>query len=89
MKKFSGSKALEGGAELSEKEPLAFEDLWEIIRPEKLKKMPRETYEVTVDDINIKMPRTAHFPDSARSWEESAWSCGVIFDDKSLFHLGH
>ena len=78
-------QSLRGGSEMSEKKPLGFKDLWTIIRPEKLKKMPRETYEVTVDNINIKMPRTAHFPDSAKSWRESAWSCGVIFDDKIFF----
>ena len=78
-------QSLRGGSEMSEQKPLGFKDLWTIIRPEKLKKMPRETYEVTVDNINIKMPRTAHFPDSAKSWRESAWSCGVIFDDKIFF----
>ena len=31
------------------------------------------------------MPRTMHFPDSARSWQDCAWSCGIILDNKVFF----
>ena len=78
-------QSLRGGAELSEREPLTFKELWHTIRPRKLKGYPRETFEANVGSINIKMPRTMHFPDSATSWRGCAWSCGAIIDDRVFF----
>jgi L-ascorbate metabolism protein UlaG (beta-lactamase superfamily) len=78
-------QSLRGGSELSEKEPMGFQDLWNVIRPARLKGYPRETFEANVGGINIKMPRTMHFPDSAKSWRGCAWSCAVIIDDRILF----
>lgn len=78
-------QSLRGGSELSEKEPMGFQDLWNVIRPMRLKGYPRETFEANVGGINIKMPRTMHFPDSAKSWRGCAWSCAVIIDDRILF----
>ena len=77
--------SLRGGSEQSEREPLGFADLWDTNRPEKLRNYPRDTYEANVGSINIKMPRTLHFPDSASSWQDCAWSCGVIIDDRVLY----
>ncbi|HAK51871.1 MAG TPA: hypothetical protein DCM54_08215 [Gammaproteobacteria bacterium] len=79
------NESLKGGSERSEATPLTFEDLWEIQRPTLRKDMPRETWETTIGDINIKLPRTKHFPDTASSWKDSAWSCAVIIDDRVLF----
>jgi len=78
-------QSLRGGSEMSESTPLTFEDLWEPIRPVLVRDAPRETWETTIGDINIKMPRTKHFPDDSPSWKESQWSCGVIIDDRILF----
>jgi ribonuclease BN (tRNA processing enzyme) len=78
-------QSLRGGSELSEKTVLTFQDLWQTSRPKKLKGYPRETWETDIGGINIKMPRTMHFPDSATSWKHSAWSCAVIIDDRILF----
>ena len=78
-------QSLRGGSEQSEREPLGFADLWDTNRPEKLRNYPRDTYEANVGSINIKMPRTLHFPDSASSWQDCAWSCGVIIDDRVLY----
>ena len=78
-------QSLRGGSELSEGKPLGFRDLWKVIRPKKLEGYPRETFEVDLGDINIKMPRTLHFPDSAMSWQECAWSCAVIIDERIMF----
>ncbi len=78
-------QSLRGGSELSEKEPLAFRDLWNVIKPKKLKDFPRETFEADIGSINLKLPRTMHFPDSAKSWRGCAWSCAVIVDDRILF----
>jgi ribonuclease BN (tRNA processing enzyme) len=78
-------QSLRGGSERSEKELLTFGDLWNTQRPKKLGGYPRETFETNVGNINIKMPRTLHFPDSATSWRQCAWSCGVIIDDRIFF----
>ena len=78
-------QSLRGGSERSEHEPLTFADLWRTTRPKKLKGYPRETFEANIGSINIKMPRTLHFPDSATSWQDCAWSCAVIIDEQILF----
>jgi L-ascorbate metabolism protein UlaG (beta-lactamase superfamily) len=78
-------QSLRGGSAPSEARCLAFEDLWDIIRPRKLKGYPRETWEADVGGINVKMPRTKHVPDSAKSWRDSHWSCGVIIDNRILY----
>lgn len=78
-------QSLRGGSEMSESAPLSFEDLWDVIRPIKVANAPRETWQAMVGDINIKMPRTMHYPDDAPSWKECQWSCGVIIDDRILY----
>jgi ribonuclease BN (tRNA processing enzyme) len=78
-------QSLRGGSEKSEAIDLAFEDLWNVVRPSKLKNYPRETWEANIGSINVKMPRTKHFPDSAKSWRDSFWSCCVIIDNKILY----
>ncbi|MBT6892505.1 MAG: MBL fold metallo-hydrolase [Pseudomonadales bacterium] len=78
-------QSLRGGSEISENGQLLFGDFWNTQRPKKLSGYPRETFETNVGDINIKMPRTLHFPDKATSWRVCAWSCGVIIDDRIFF----
>ena len=78
-------QSLRGGAEASEAIPLKFKDLWEIVRPRKLKAFSRDTFEAEFGGINLKLFRTKHFPDSAPSWRTSAWSCGVLIDERILF----
>ena len=78
-------QSLRGGSERSEAKNLTFTDLWSVVRPKKLKSFPRETWEANIGSINVKMPRTMHFPDSARSWRGCAWSCAVIIDDRILY----
>lgn len=78
-------QSLRGGSEMSEGSKLVFEDLWNIIRPCSLDNYPRETWEADIGSINVKMPRTKHYPDDAKSWRDCQWSCGVIIDDKILF----
>jgi ribonuclease BN (tRNA processing enzyme) len=46
---------------------------------------PRETWEYQLGSLNIKFPRTKHFPDNATSWQDSFWSCGLILDERVLF----
>ena len=78
-------QSLRGGSEKSEAAPLGFRDLWQVLRPEKLQGYPRETWEANVGSINVKMPRTLHYPDTAKTWDDCAWSCAVIIDDRILF----
>lgn len=80
--------SLRGGAAYSEVhdgKPLGFRDYWNVLRPRLMEGMPRETWEFEIGSINIKMPRTMHFPDNAESWRDSFWSCAVIFDERVLF----
>ena len=85
FEKILWEQSLRGGSERSEAQNLTFPDLWSVVRPKKLKNFPRETWEANIGSINVKMPRTMHFPDSASSWRACAWSCAVIIDDRILF----
>lgn len=78
-------QSLRGGTASSERAQLGFSDFWNVIRPRQLTNSPRETWEADVEGINVKMPRTKHIPDSADSWEDSFWSCGIIIDDRVLY----
>lgn len=78
-------QSLRGGSEMSESTPLKFSDLWDVIRPTLVEGAPRETWEANIGSINLKLPRTMHFPDDAPSWRESHWSCGLIVDDRVLY----
>lgn len=78
-------QSLRGGTAASEGVPLGFSDFWNVIRPQRIPHSPRETWEANVGDINVKMPRTKHIPDSAKSWRDSFWSCGVIVDDRVMY----
>ncbi len=79
---------LKGGAEYNESHDdigLAFGDYWNVLRPRMLKGFPRETYEVNIGDLNIKAVRTNHYPEQATSWDDAAYSIGLILDDRILF----
>jgi hypothetical protein len=78
-------QSLRGGSEMSESTPLTFEDLWEVTRPTLVPGLKRETWESNVGGLNVKMPRTKHYPDNAPSWKESFWSVGLTIDDRILF----
>ena len=78
-------QSLRGGAEASESVPLTFPDFWNVIRPTKLKGFSRDTYQTCIGNIDLKLFRTKHFPDSAKSWRTCAWSCGILIDDRVLF----
>ncbi len=80
--------SLRGGCAYSEEKAgavLTFADFFNVIRPKWLPNYPRETLEVNLDNLNIKMFRTKHIPDNSDSWETSFWSCGIIIDDRILF----
>ncbi len=80
--------SLRGGCAFNEEKKgyvLDFGDFWHIRRPNWQPNYPRETYEIQIGSINIKMFRTMHIPDNSRTWETSFWSCGLIIDDRVMF----
>jgi ribonuclease BN (tRNA processing enzyme) len=80
--------SLRGGAEGNENhmgKQLSFKDLWNPIRPEKLKGKIRDSWHFSVGDIDINIFRTMHTPDTSVSWKDSTWSTGMIIDEKILF----
>lgn len=64
---------------------LTFEDYWNPIRPVPCGGQPRDTHEISIGSINLKLVRTRHYPQQAKSWEDSAYSVAVIMDDRILF----
>jgi ribonuclease BN (tRNA processing enzyme) len=64
---------------------LTFTDYWDVIRPEPAPGLPRNACEVAKGPINLKLIRTRHYPEQAPSWKESAYSVGLIINDKVLF----
>ncbi len=80
--------SLKGGCAYNERvknKLLSFSDLFKPLRPEKLAEDPRELYSIDINDINIKLFRTMHIPDSSKSWRDSFISYGIIIDDFILF----
>ncbi len=80
--------SLKGGAAFNERhngKDLAFEDLWNPVRPKKSGKFSRETWQTTVGAIDLTMFRTMHIPDSAAGWADSFWSFGILVDERFLF----
>ena len=64
---------------------LVFDDYFEQIVPKRLFGSPRPMWEANIGSINIKFFRTMHMPDSVPSWRESAWSTGLLIDNRILF----
>jgi ribonuclease BN (tRNA processing enzyme) len=80
--------SLKGGAsynEIRDGRTLEFSDLWDVVRPAWLPGYPRETCEVQVGSLNLKLIRTNHYPEQAESWETSYYSVGLLIDDRVLF----
>lgn len=80
--------SLKGGAAFNERSEggiLDFEDLWVPIRPTLASGFSRDTYELVHGDIKLTLFRTMHFPDSASSWQDSAYSLGMVVDDRIMF----
>ncbi|CAK0757491.1 Lactamase_B domain-containing protein [Gammaproteobacteria bacterium] len=77
--------SLKGGSGYNEVGPLNFPDLAEPIRPVWVKAQPRETYRIDLAGLQLAIYRTMHIPSSARGWENSFWSTGLLVDNKVLF----
>lgn len=82
------SESLRGGASHNERhdgQALSFSDFWETVRPQPLDGYPRDTREVQIGSINLKLVRTNHYPEQAESWKDAAYSVGLVIDDRVLF----
>ena len=80
--------SLRGGCAFNEENAndiLTFHDFFNIIRPKYLLDYRRETMEVTIGSINLKIFRTKHIPNTSNNWLGSFWSCGLIIDDRIMF----
>ena len=73
-KKILWEQSLKGGNAYSEYkngEYLGFDDYFYQIKPTLINKKPRPIYQAKVGSIDIKMFRTMHIPETAKSWKES------------------
>ena len=82
------TKSLRGGASYNEEhdgEFLSFEDFWDVVAPRRVPGGDRELCEARIGDIEIRLFRTKHIPDSAPDWNSAFASYGVIVDRRILF----
>ncbi len=88
-KKKLWDESLKGGSAYSEKRymgnRLCFEDYWNVHKLKRAYEYTRETWEADVGPINVKFPRTRHFPENVNTWKDAMWSTGVIVDERILF----
>ena len=77
--------SLRGGSAYSELPGLQFRDYWRILRPAVVADAPRETYEIDLGELNVKMFRTMHIPATATTAAESVWSTGILLDERVMF----
>jgi ribonuclease BN (tRNA processing enzyme) len=82
------SMSFRGGASFNEERAgkyLGFDDFWDLIRPRRLRGFDRELCEAHVGEIEVRLFRTMHIPDSAPDWASSFPSYGIILDRRILF----
>jgi ribonuclease BN (tRNA processing enzyme) len=88
LRKILWSMSLRGGASYNETidgRPLAFEDFWDLVTPERVPGGKRELCEARLGDLELRLFRTKHIPDSAPDWRRSFPSYGLIIDRRVLF----
>lgn len=82
------SKSLAGGAEYcedSQGQTLQLTDFFDILRPVANQTKGRKTWVYQHGPLEITLMRTRHFPDSAKSVDESQWCCGVLINRRVWF----
>lgn len=80
--------SMRGGCAYNEEDGgdlLKFTDFFDVIRPRPMPELPRYFAETDLGDLNIKIMRTKHIPDSSDNWENSFWSAAVLIDDSVFF----
>jgi ribonuclease BN (tRNA processing enzyme) len=88
LKKILWSQSLQGGAAYNEEHGgvyLGFDDFWDQVKPKPIRGADRELCEAKVGDIEVRLFRTKHIPDSTPDWKTSLPSYGVIIDRRILF----
>jgi ribonuclease BN (tRNA processing enzyme) len=88
LRKALWSMSLRGGSSFNEEKEgkyLEFEDFWDTLKPKPIRGADRELCEAHVGDIELRLFRTKHIPDSAPDWKSSYPSYGVIIDRRILF----
>ena len=88
LRKILWTMSLRGGAAYNEIHngiPLAFEDYWDAIVPEKVRGGSRELCEARIGGITVRLFRTNHIPSSASDWKNAFLSYGVVLDGRVLF----
>ncbi|BAU56742.1 hypothetical protein HH1059_00720 [Halorhodospira halochloris] len=81
-------ESLRGGCaynEVVDNRFLELEDFWQIERPCKRADLPRNAGELDLGTLNIKLIRTNHLPEQARTWQEAAYSVGILIDERIFF----
>jgi ribonuclease BN (tRNA processing enzyme) len=82
------NQSLRGGAawnELHAGKELDFDDFLIQEKPLRVRGGPRELSTVRLGDLEIHLFRTMHIPDSAKGWDDSFPSYGMVLDRKVLF----
>lgn len=64
---------------------LRLEDYWQPAQPKRRPDLPRNAAEINLGTLNVKLFRTQHIPAQAQSWQDSAYSIGVLLDDRVFF----
>ncbi len=80
--------SLKGGIafnEIDQGKNLELEDIFEIITPQLIKKEPYYIWDVTIGEINLKIFRTKHIPDSEQDRNKCFFSYGIVINQKVLF----
>jgi len=85
LEKILWNNSLKGGIAYNERESLKLSDVFNPNYPIFLSDQPRETWEVNIGEINIKLFRTKHIPDNLQSWKDAFFSYGIIVDNRVLF----
>jgi ribonuclease BN (tRNA processing enzyme) len=82
------SMSLRGGVSFSEERDgknLEFEDYWDTITPKPIKGGDRELCEARLENLDLRLFRTKHIPDSTLGWDSSFTSYGLILDKRILY----
>ncbi len=80
--------SLKGGATWNETRKssfLGFRDYWEVHHPRTWKGLNRLAWAITYAGFHLIIFRTMHYPDTATSWKNSAFSTGLIIDKRIFF----
>jgi ribonuclease BN (tRNA processing enzyme) len=88
LRKDLWSMSLRGGASFNEMKDgryLEYGDFWDQVRPKPIRGADRELCEAHVGEIEVRLFRTKHIPDSAPDWASSFPSYGLVIDRRVLY----